>query len=75
MLDDDDDDYDDDDDDGCNNHNVDNITDATTTIMDFFDHEPLIREKIEVCFTRTWNQELHFLVDCFCCSSNIRDSS
>jgi hypothetical protein len=47
MLDDDD-DYDEDDDDGCNNHNDDNNNDATTIMMDFFDHEPSIREKIEV---------------------------
>lgn len=48
MLDDDD-DYDEDEDDGCNNHNDDNNNDATTIMMDFFDHEPTIREKIEVC--------------------------
>lgn len=47
MLDDDD-DYDEDEDDGCNNLNDDNNNDATTTMMDFFDHEPTIREKMEV---------------------------
>ena len=60
MLDDDDDDddYDDEEeDDGCNNHN-----DATTIMMDFFDHEPSIREKIEV-----GNQELSFLRILLCC--------
>ena len=56
MLDDDD-DYDDDEDDGCNNHNDDNNNDSTTIMMDFFDHEPTTREKIEV-----WNQELRMLV-------------
>lgn len=63
MLDDDD-DYDDDEDDGCNNHNDDNNNDATTIMMDFFDHEPSIREKIEV---GPWNQEPCFLQIACCC--------
>jgi hypothetical protein len=53
MLDDDD-DYDEDEDDGCNNHNDDNNNDATAIMMDFFDHEPTIREKIEVCGTKNF---------------------
>jgi hypothetical protein len=43
MLDDDDDDDDFDDDDNCNDQHS-----PTNVMIDFFDHEPAIREKIEV---------------------------